>query len=102
MRSLEEVVQAEETRRKEKKARKAEKMCGSAGSVQSAVPAEMGKGVALEFKKRFPEMFDYERRCRKGEVHLGRPYLFKGLIEPWIINFPTKLDWRQSPTFKTS
>lgn len=56
----------------------------------------MGKGVALEFKKRFPEMFeDYERRCRKGEVHLGRPYLFKGLIEPWIINFPTKLHWRQ-------
>jgi|SRR5208282_758696 len=56
----------------------------------------MGKGVALEFKKRFPEMFeDYEHRCRKGEVRLGHPYLFKRLIEPWIINFPTKHHWRQ-------
>ena len=35
VRSLEEVVQAEETRRKEKKARQAEKMCRSAGSVRS-------------------------------------------------------------------
>lgn len=56
----------------------------------------MGKGVALEFKKRFPEMFaDYERRCRGGEVRLGHPYLFKRLIQPWIINFPTKQHWRQ-------
>jgi O-acetyl-ADP-ribose deacetylase (regulator of RNase III)/uncharacterized protein YwgA len=56
----------------------------------------MGKGVALEFKKRFPEMFeDYESRCRIGEVRLGRPYLFKRLIEPWIVNFPTKHHWRQ-------
>ena len=32
----------------------------------------MGKGVALEFKKRFPEMYaDYLRRCEKGEVRLG-------------------------------
>ena len=29
----------------------------------------MGKGIALEFKKRFPDMFeDYEARCRRGEV----------------------------------
>ena len=56
----------------------------------------MGKGVALGFKKRFPEMFeDYERRCREGEVRLGRPYLLKRLIQPWIINFPTKNHWRQ-------
>jgi uncharacterized protein YwgA/O-acetyl-ADP-ribose deacetylase (regulator of RNase III) len=56
----------------------------------------MGKGVALGFKQRFPEMFaDYERRCRNGEVRLGRPYLFKQLVEPWILNFPTKQHWRQ-------
>jgi len=55
----------------------------------------MGKGVALEFKKRFPEMFeDYERRCQRHEVKLGRPYLFKRLIPPWILNFPTKDHWR--------
>jgi hypothetical protein len=40
VRSLEEVVQAEERRRKEKQARKAEKMVISAGSAQSAVPAD--------------------------------------------------------------
>jgi uncharacterized protein YwgA/O-acetyl-ADP-ribose deacetylase (regulator of RNase III) len=55
----------------------------------------MGKGVALEFKKRFPEMFeDYERRCKRHEVKLGRPYLFKRLVPPWILNFPTKDHWR--------
>ncbi len=32
----------------------------------------MGKGIALEFKRRFPEMFaDYQRRCHAGEVRLG-------------------------------
>jgi uncharacterized protein YwgA/O-acetyl-ADP-ribose deacetylase (regulator of RNase III) len=55
----------------------------------------MGKGVALEFKKRFPEMFeDYEKRCKRHEVKLGRPYLFKRLVPPWILNFPTKDHWR--------
>jgi O-acetyl-ADP-ribose deacetylase (regulator of RNase III)/uncharacterized protein YwgA len=55
----------------------------------------MGKGVALEFKKRLPEMFeDYEQRCRRREVKLGRPYLFKRLVPPWILNFPTKDHWR--------
>lgn len=55
----------------------------------------MGKGVALEFKKRFSEMFeDYERRCKRHEVKLGRPYLFKRLVPPWILNFPTKDHWR--------
>jgi O-acetyl-ADP-ribose deacetylase (regulator of RNase III)/uncharacterized protein YwgA len=57
----------------------------------------MGKGIALEFKKRFPEMFqDYMKRCERGEVKLGQPYLYrhKELFQPWIINFPTKDTWR--------
>ncbi len=55
----------------------------------------MGKGVALEFKKRFPDMFaDYERRCQHHEVKLGQPYLFKRLLPPWVLNFPTKSHWR--------
>jgi len=55
----------------------------------------MGKGVALEFKKRFPDMYaDYVRRCRRGDVRLGYPYLFKRNVEPWILNFPTKDHWR--------
>jgi O-acetyl-ADP-ribose deacetylase (regulator of RNase III)/uncharacterized protein YwgA len=55
----------------------------------------MGKGIALEFKKRFPEMFeDYAARCQRWDVRLGRPYLYKRLFPPWILNFPTKDHWR--------
>jgi O-acetyl-ADP-ribose deacetylase (regulator of RNase III) len=55
----------------------------------------MGKGVALEFKKRFPEMYaDYVQRCERGEVRLGEPYLFRYLTPPWVLNFPTKGHWR--------
>ena len=32
----------------------------------------MGRGVALEFRKRFPDMYrDYVERCGRGEVQLG-------------------------------
>jgi O-acetyl-ADP-ribose deacetylase (regulator of RNase III)/uncharacterized protein YwgA len=55
----------------------------------------MGKGVALEFKRRFPDMYeDYVQRCRLGQVKLGLPYLYKRVVPPWILNFPTKEDWR--------
>lgn len=55
----------------------------------------MGKGIALEFKKRFPDMYqEYEARCRRKEVRLGRPYLFRRSPPPWILNFPTKDHWR--------
>ena len=34
----------------------------------------MGKGIALEFKRYFPEMYlDYVQRCKRNEVLLGRP-----------------------------
>jgi hypothetical protein len=55
----------------------------------------MGKGIALLFKDRFPEMFDdYRRRCDAGEVRLGRPYVWRGLLPPQVLNFPTKGHWR--------
>lgn len=55
----------------------------------------MGKGVALEFKKRFPDMYrDYLGRCQRGEVTPGCPYLYATLLPPWILNFPTKHHWR--------
>ncbi len=55
----------------------------------------MGKGIALEFKEQFPDMFnDYVERCNRNEVRLGKPYLFKRLTPPWILNFPTKGHWR--------
>ena len=55
----------------------------------------MGKGIALEFKCRFPEMHeDYVGRCKHKKVRLGRPYLFKSLTGQWVLNFPTKDHWR--------
>jgi O-acetyl-ADP-ribose deacetylase (regulator of RNase III)/uncharacterized protein YwgA len=55
----------------------------------------MGKGLALEFKKRYPGMYqDYVKRCRREQVKLGVPYLFRGLELPQILNFPTKGHWR--------
>ena len=55
----------------------------------------MGKGIALEFKKRFPEMYnDYVERCKRNQGRLGEPYIFRSLFPPHIINFPTKDHWR--------
>ena len=55
----------------------------------------MGKGVALGFKKHFPEMFkDYAAKCEAGQVKLGKPYVYHSLIPPSVLNFPTKDHWR--------
>jgi O-acetyl-ADP-ribose deacetylase (regulator of RNase III)/uncharacterized protein YwgA len=55
----------------------------------------MGKGVAEQFKARFPEMFeDYKRRTDQKEVRPGEPYLFSDPSGRWIVNFPTKDHWR--------
>jgi O-acetyl-ADP-ribose deacetylase (regulator of RNase III) len=50
----------------------------------------MGKGVALAFKRRYPEMYDdYVRRCDAHEVKLGRLYPYRA-GDRLIVNFPTK------------
>lgn len=55
----------------------------------------MGKGIAAEFKNRFPDMFkDYGQRCERQEVRLGQPYLYKPLFGQQIVNFPTKEHWK--------
>ena len=59
----------------------------------------MGKGIALQFKQAYPQMFrDYARACKAGEVKLGKMQVFDlgGLVggPRWVINFPTKGHWR--------
>lgn len=55
----------------------------------------MGKGVAQEFKRRYPSMFeDYVSRCDRREVRLGEPYLYRDARGKLIVNFPTKDHWR--------
>jgi O-acetyl-ADP-ribose deacetylase (regulator of RNase III) len=55
----------------------------------------MGKGVALAFKRKYPEMYVlYAARCARNEVQLGRPYPYFARDGHVIINFPTKAHWR--------
>ena len=55
----------------------------------------MGKGIALEFKKRYPAMFDdYVQRCEAHEIKPGKPYLYQDLTGFSVLNFPTKEHWR--------
>ena len=54
----------------------------------------MGKGIAAEFKRRFPEMFTrYERHCKAGTLTIGKLYLYRS-PHKWVLNFPTKQHWR--------
>lgn len=54
----------------------------------------MGKGVALEFKKRYPEMFDkYQELCSNQLLDVGKLYLWRE-SEKWVLLFPTKKHWR--------
>lgn len=54
----------------------------------------MGKGLALAFKQRYPEMFAvYQQECKNGRLRIGRPTLYTK-SSPWILNFPTKDNWR--------
>ena len=58
----------------------------------------MGKGIALQFRNKWPENNRaYEAACKAKEVRLGRMFVFDsgGLVKPnYIINFPTKDHWR--------
>lgn len=57
----------------------------------------MGKGIALEFKKRYPAMYDrYRQLCKDGLIQTGKLWLYKADDGKWILNFPTKQHWRNS------
>lgn len=61
----------------------------------------MGKGVALEFKRRWPENFKaYKRMCADYALVTGKVFVFdnNNFLEDsrhrFLINFPTKQHWR--------
>ena len=60
----------------------------------------MGRGLALQFKNKFPQNFkEYQLACTNKEVQLGKMFVHQTgqLINPkYIINFPTKGHWRQN------
>lgn len=56
----------------------------------------MGKGLALEFKLRYPDMFyKYKELCQSKLMGIGKLWIYKSESCPqWILNFPTKLHWK--------
>lgn len=61
----------------------------------------MGKGVALEFKGRFPDMFlAYKEACAKGEVVPGKLHVWECWYSGTIVNLPTKRHWRDPSRYE--
>ena len=78
----------------------------------------MGKGLALQFKQRYPEMFrEYAKLCRRKYIQVGKVWIWHEIpvcicgsyathptdtceqwtpINEYIVNFPTKDDWRNA------
>lgn len=58
----------------------------------------MGRGLALQFKNKYPQNFkEYEIACKREEVKPGRMFIYQTgqLTNPkYIINFPTKRHWK--------
>ena len=58
----------------------------------------MGRGIALQFRKAFPENFKvYESACKREELRPGKMLVFETdlLTGPrYIVNFPTKRHWK--------
>jgi O-acetyl-ADP-ribose deacetylase (regulator of RNase III) len=55
----------------------------------------MGKGIALQFKKTYPEMFEeYRRLCERGDIKIGTLFLYR-TPHKLVLNFPTKTTWRK-------
>jgi O-acetyl-ADP-ribose deacetylase (regulator of RNase III) len=60
----------------------------------------MGKGIALQFKKSFPNNYKaYAEACKNESIGIGKLFIFKDsnltIGEKIIINFPTKQSWRK-------
>jgi len=54
----------------------------------------MGKGVALEFRRRFPAMFvEYKKVCTEQRLRPGQILPYRKST-PWILNFAIKDDWK--------
>jgi len=54
----------------------------------------MGKGLAKEFKRLYPDMFKtYQKFCEEGLLRVGKLQVYK-TPNKWVLNFPTKANWR--------
>ena len=54
----------------------------------------MGSGIALEFRLRYPEMYNkYVDYCKQKQMQIGKLWIYKAK-DRWILNFPTKENWK--------
>ena len=55
----------------------------------------MGKGLALEFKKAFPDMFEHYRQiCKQDLLAIGKLLIWRGKgVNKDVLCFPTKHYW---------
>lgn len=54
----------------------------------------MGKGIAVEFRKRYPEMYaEYKARCAHGSFGLGDVFMWSD-TSPVVFNLGTQRTWR--------
>ena len=65
----------------------------------------MGKGIALQFKEEFPANFaTYKTACSTGVLVPGKLLITREInsqgIEKIIVNFPTKLHWRNPSKYE--
>jgi O-acetyl-ADP-ribose deacetylase (regulator of RNase III) len=55
----------------------------------------MGRGIAYEFRLRYPEMFrKYVELCEKQLIKIGKLWLYEVNQNKYILNFPTKDHWK--------
>lgn len=60
----------------------------------------MGKGLALQYKNRYPKMFEeYRKICLNSSFYPGCLHLYNA-SDYKIINFPTKNDWRNPSEYR--
>ena len=64
----------------------------------------MGKGIALQFKEKFPlNLREYTRACKAGTLIPGKLLVVREFTleqgEQLIINFPTKIDWKHKSSY---
>jgi len=64
----------------------------------------MGRGLALQFKKVFPDNFkSYKAVCERKELQPGKMFIYElnRLYNPYyVVNFPTKRHWKGKGSLK--
>lgn len=64
----------------------------------------MGKGVALQFKEKYPVNYkQYAEACKTGEVKIGKMFVTRDTTlegEKIIINFPTKTEFYRKSQYR--